>query len=136
MPAATRTRPARPANAKATTDHLPKVEKAKPVDQSGPIEITAEPQNQIQVKLVGVDYLVTPPKAALAIKMATQARNAARDPEKGLEAMWEWLRIAFGDEESQHVQARLDDPSDLLDIEHVAKLMEAVIERSVDLPST
>lgn len=100
-----------------------------------PITINAEPRESIVVELVGVKYNLMPPKSSLALKMAVRAKTASDDPTEMMEAMYEWVDSAFG-EEATAVKARLDAADDLLDIDHIAKLMEAVMELASGNPST
>lgn len=98
---------------------------------SGPIVITADPVEPIEVSLVGVDYLIHPPKAALAMRMAIESKLYADDPEKMAQALDGWVRKAFG-KEYPALQARLDDETDLLDFPHVMTLMEKVMEAQTE----
>lgn len=100
-----------------------------------PLVISADEVVPIPVNLVGVDYKIKPPKAALALKLAVQAKTAGDDPTVMVGALFEWVDIAFGTE-SKKVRARLDDPEDLLDVVHINALMEAVLEMQTDLPPT
>lgn len=101
------------------------------------IEITAEPVPKMSVKLVGVDYMISPPKSSLAIKLAVQAKTVGKDdPEKILDVLDEWLVKAFGKAGLKKVKARLDDPEDLLDTPHLMQLMEAVVEATTGDPTS
>ena len=101
------------------------------------IVITAEEREVIEVDLVGVHYQVTPPKASLALKIAVQAKQAdENDPEQALVPITSWLGQAMGEEQAAAIRARLDDPDDLLDLSHVMKLMEKIIEVGSGNPPT
>lgn len=101
-----------------------------------PITIEAAPREAIPVMLVGVAYEINPPKAALALKLAVTAKTAGNDDTAMMDALFEWVDIAFGKRASTAIKKRLDDPADDLDLPHITALMEAVIERQTDLPTT
>jgi hypothetical protein len=94
---------------------------------SGPISITAEAVEPIEVSLVGVDYMVNPPKAAFAMRMAVEAKLYEEDPAKMAQAIDGWMKKAFGPE-YEPVLKRLNDEEDLLDVGHIMLLMEKIIE--------
>lgn len=100
------------------------------------IEITAEPAAPIEVVLVGVDYKIQPPKSSLALKLAIRAKTAGEDPTLMLEAIDEWINKAFGKTNGAKIKKRLDDPDDLLDINHVMQLMEKIVEATTATPTT
>ena len=100
------------------------------------IEIKADPRTPIKVSLVGVDYELNPPKSALAIKLAVQAKTAGDDPTLVLQAIDEWVDKAFGKKNATAVRKRLDDENDDLDTPHLMQLMEAVIEASSGNPTS
>lgn len=99
------------------------------------INIDAKPVEPIHVNLVGKGYEITPPKAALAMRMATEAKLFADDPSKMIEVLNAWIRRAFGDK-AEKIQRRLDDEDDALDIFHIMELMEAVTEAQTTDPTT
>ena len=92
------------------------------------ITIDAQPVGTIVVNLVGVKYNVKPPKTAIAMKFAVQAKVFKDEPEKIMEVMTEWMDKAFGKAISKKVQKRLENEADDLDIPHVMALMEKIIE--------
>lgn len=94
------------------------------------IEINLEPRTALNVQLgEGQVYALTPPKTALALKMAVRAKTAAGDDTGPLDAVNEWLNAAFGEEVADKLRLRLEDPNDLLDFTHIMKLMEEVLGR-------
>lgn len=100
------------------------------------LTIAADPAEIIPVELVGVKYEVKSPKTALALRIGVEAKQAGDDPARMMEAIGTWVRIAFGAKVAPGVMARLDDPDDDLDISHVMKLMDALVERATGNPPT
>ena len=99
------------------------------------LTISAEPRKTLEVDLVGKTYKVTAPKAALGLKLAVRAKQADDDPGKMMEAVEEWVIKAFGKTNGAKVLKRVDDEDDDLDIQHLMKLMEAVIEATTGDPT-
>lgn len=100
------------------------------------IVIEATPRKSYDVSLVGIDYKLTPPKSALALKMANQTRNGADGATDVVDSIYTWVRSAFGPTQSKAIIKRLDDPEDLLDIEHLTQLMQKVMEVMTASPTT
>lgn len=110
------------------------------------IEIEAEEVEPIGVKLVGVEYLLTPPKTAIMMDMAevlSDKKFDPKDPEKmgkaggkAMESLNAWLIQAFGKEGHKEIRKRLKDPGDLLDWKHLMKLMTQVSEVVSGDPTT
>lgn len=98
--------------------------------------IDAEHVDSIPVRLVGVKYSIRPPKTALAIRFASRAKAAKEDPAALMEAVEGWVHMAFGKTTGKKVLARLDASDDDLDIEHIVKLMEALVEQQAGDPTT
>lgn len=120
------------------------------------IEIEADAPDLIPVKLVGVQYLINPPKAALTMNMADtfsgvkieKIPEGATDEQKQIAsdkvreaskktraALDSWIVQAFGLDTSREIQARLLDPSDQLDIKHLMNLMNKVAEATSENPT-
>lgn len=100
------------------------------------IKIEATPKAVLDVELVGVHYSVTPPKAALALRLAVAAKQSGEDdPGSVVDTLNAWLLMAMGEEQEKAIQARIEDPKDALDIDHLMMLMEAVIEESSGNPT-
>lgn len=104
-------------------------------DLPTPVLIAADKREVIPVELVGERYSILPPKTAVTLKMAVRAKQAGSDPALMYEALQEWIDKAFG-KKAKEVHKRLDDPDDLLDIEHITELMKAVIEVSTGNPTS
>lgn len=100
------------------------------------INIEATPVELLQVKLVGVDYEMHPPKAALTLRLAGQAKSAGEDPVQLLAVLDEWLKRACGVKVSTEIQARLEDSEDALDYPHIMELMQAVVEATTGNPTS
>lgn len=91
----------------------------------------------LNVELVGVNYLITPPKAALAIEMAKDIRGAkSKKPDEVMDTLYEWLSMCMTPDEVDALRVRLKDPKDDLDIQHVTELLTAVMERITSNPPT
>ena len=96
-----------------------------------------------QARLVGVVYDIYVPKSSASIALArtVQKRESASKKAKGknpgkvdiaaeaeaIEDILEWADKVLGDSAGE-VRARMQDPKDKLDIEHISELMEKVIE--------
>lgn len=121
------------------------------------IEIEADDVELIPVKLVGVEYLVNPPKTALTMGMARsfsgidlgKTKKDASDAEKAeaqkrakkaadktQKAIDTWILQAFGRETAEKIQKRLMDPEDRLDTKHLMSLMQALAEEETGNPTT
>jgi len=100
------------------------------------IVIEAEPRKPIPVSLVDVEYLVTQPKSTVAIALAARAKTAGEDPEALRAELDNWIDIAFGKKQAAKVKARLDDPDDDLDLEHVMSLMSKLAEAATGDPTS
>ena len=102
---------------------------------SDPIVIEADAVELIPVTLVGQSYKVKPPKAALAMRLATESKLYRDDPSKMMAVLDEWMSRAFG-KDAAKVKKRLDSPDDDLDITNIMALMEKVIERQTGNPTS
>lgn len=100
------------------------------------IVISAEPVKRLTVNLVGVSYSVRPPKGAMAIVLATKMQKAEKDPAVLLDGLGDWLKIAVGKDEAKAIRARLEDPEDALDFEHIMTLLQKLSEASTGNPTT
>jgi hypothetical protein len=100
------------------------------------IDIVAAPKKQFQVKLVGVDYMATAPKKALALSLLMRVKNAGNDPEMMDDAITSLIIKMLGREHVEAVQARLADEEDDLDIDHLMVLMNKLIEAVSADPTT
>lgn len=100
------------------------------------IDITSEKRQGIPVNLVGVKYAARPPKSMIALRLAQDAQKAGNDPEASIKALTKWLGMTFGKKDTSSILARLEDPDDDLDINHIAELMEKVTEAVSGNPTT
>lgn len=100
------------------------------------LSIVADPREKITISLVGVEYVITPPKASAALKMAIRAKAGDEDPAEMLAALTEWAQKAFGKATATKVMKRLDDDEDELDLQHMMKLMEGVAELTAGNPTS
>lgn len=100
------------------------------------IVIDAEPREAIPVSLVGEEYLVTPPKSTLALKLAARAKEAGEDGEKIRAELDSWVLMAFGKKQSAKIQDRLDDAEDDLDLPHIMSLMQKLAEAVTPDPTS
>jgi len=100
------------------------------------IVVAAKPRKPISAELVGVDYLVTPPKSTVAIAIAERAKGADNDPGALMAELNNWITIAFGKTQAKKVLARLQDPADELDVPDVMELMQKIAEAVTPNPSS
>lgn len=100
------------------------------------LNIVAKPQKWFPVELVGVPYEAKAPKKALALMLMMKVRNAENDPTQMVEIIDQLVNRMFGAEVAPAVKARLEDEDDDLDIDHLMKLMEALISAVAEDPTT
>lgn len=103
--------------------------------------IEAEEVQKLSVSLVGIVYEIMPPKASTTLKIAAKAMSADKGSKKkgkqsaedlaALATMVDdWVKMTFSREDASAVLDRLSDPNDLLDVEHIVKLVEKLVEKS------
>lgn len=90
------------------------------------MKVESTPRKGIPVNLVGVDYTVRKPKAALGLRLAVAGKKADEDPENMMKAMDTLVLMVFGKKDAKAVDARLSDPEDDLDFEHLVELVQAL----------
>lgn len=112
------------------------------------ITIAAPERETFTVDLVGREYLVHTPKAAIAMSLSAAFSETRVDPKTSTpeeqaaatramrDAMLTWVRAAFSKKGAADVEARLDDPEDTLDFDSISRLMEALTEEETGLPPT
>lgn len=100
------------------------------------ISISATPREPITLDLIGVEYLVSPPKSTVAIALAERAQGAGNDPAALLAELKTWVKAAFGTKQATSVIKRLDDPSDDLDLPHILDLMTQLVEIGTPNPTS
>lgn len=85
-------------------------------------------------RIVGVTYPVYVPKSTASIALARQFKTGKNgkikegDRAETIDAIMEWVNQAFEESDSDKIQARLKDPRDKLDIEHLTEFMQKVTE--------
>ena len=100
------------------------------------ITVEATPREQIDVNLVGVHYLITPPKAALAIELGKQVKAAGSDVDALEGALENWAVIAFGKKDGKAIMKRLSTPDDDLDYAHLTQVIEKLSQAVTPNPRT
>ena len=103
------------------------------------------PDDLIDVKLVGVKYTIHPPKSSFSLKLAQfvpafeglTEKAMRKDSKKALAALTsmnslleDWIHATFSKADAKKVLARLDDPADALDIDHIFELLKGVMEHT------
>jgi hypothetical protein len=98
------------------------------------IVINATPSKAFSVDLVGVEYLVKPPKMAVLAVVASAAGKKGKggDTIKHIEDL---VKIMFK-KSADEVLARLADPEDELDYQQVMDTAEQVIEAATGNPTS
>lgn len=104
------------------------------------IVIEAEPRESLTIDLVGVEYVIEPPKGAFALKLARQVKDLEAAGSSDVAAQWSvvegWVTRAFGPKQSKKVLARIDDDDDDLDIVHIMTLMQKIAELATENPTS
>lgn len=101
------------------------------------LQIEAKPRKRVTVNLLNKRYSIMPPKTALAMKLSVRAKQAEDRPELMVDAIEEWIDKAFRPQDAEDVRYRIyEDDEDPLDIDHVMELMEKLIERQTNTPTT
>ena len=100
------------------------------------ITIPGKTRKSITVELVGTEYKVRPPKAAVAIFLSQALKDSGDDAEKMIEGLAKWCHVLFGKEAGAEVVKRLKNPADDLDIPGLTGLITAVMEDAGEHPTT
>lgn len=104
------------------------------------INIAPTPRKPLTVNLLGKPYKVMPLKSALAIEMAKNTKELQKSKAdtksldntlKLVDIVYEWLGMVMEKKDVIAIKARLKDPKDGLDIDHLVTLLNAVTEASV-----
>lgn len=98
------------------------------------ITIPGKTRKSITVELVGTEYKVRPPKAAVAIFLSQALKDSGDDAEKMIDGLAKWCAVLFGKETGAEVIARLKNPADNLDIPDLTDLISAVMEEAGENP--
>lgn len=99
------------------------------------IVIDAEPAETLDVKLVGVDYKITPPKTSLLMQV-TDKMQGKEEEDVTSEDLYRFVDLMFTKTDSVKVKKRLNDPKDALDIDHVMSLLDKLMEAVQPNPTT
>lgn len=101
------------------------------------IVIKASPSKAVDVELVGVTYKVKPPKMAVMAVVAKAAsdQGTTDGTSKLIAHLEDLVKLMFG-KAAASVLARLEDPTDLLDYEHITDVAGEIIEVSSGNPTT
>lgn len=101
------------------------------------LAITAKAAPTLTVNLVGKSYKVQAPKAALALDVARQANSSTdANPAEFMETVSRLIDAMFTPADSVKINARLRDARDLLDVDHLAELSNALMEHKSENPTT
>lgn len=139
----TETPPVQPARRVVTTKRkAPQDRQAKAAPKSAAnapiIDIEAD-DNDIPVRLVGHDYIAHKPKAMLAIRLGERVNAQSLDMNDLpalVETMNEFMRLIFGTETGAAIMARLEDPDDKIDLPHLQRLVNRIVEVTTGRPPT
>lgn len=99
------------------------------------IVIDAEPAETLDVKLVGVEYKLTPPKTSLLMQV-TDKMQGKDEEDITSEDLYRFVDLLFSKSDSVQVKKRLNEPKDALDIEHVMTLLDKLMEAVQPNPTT
>jgi hypothetical protein len=100
------------------------------------IEDETEP---ITVNLIGQQYTARPPKSMLAIRLGERINSQPIDMDNlGAlrDTMSEFMVLMFGTATAEDIMARLEDPDDRLDLPHLQKLVNRIVEVTTGRPPT
>jgi len=107
------------------------------------IDIDVVPRKPIDLNFRAKDgtidtYQMEPPKGSIAMTLAERAQDAVATGE--VKTMWGeiegWFIDGLGKKQWKRLNARLMDPADPLDIVHLVKAMEGVVEEVASNPSS
>lgn len=99
------------------------------------IVIDAEPVETMDVKLVGVDYKITPPKTAMLMQV-TDKMQGKDEEDITSDDLYQFVDLMFTKTDATKVKKRLADPKDSLDIDHVMTLLDKLMEAVQPNPTT
>lgn len=100
------------------------------------IVINASPSKTLSVELVGVEYMVKPPKMAVLAVIAKAAGNKGKgDGQSTIAHIENLVKIMFKSS-AERVLERLADPLDELDYQDIMNTAEAVIEANTGNPTS
>lgn len=99
------------------------------------ITIDAEPVEPLEVTLIGKEYKVIPPKASALMAISDTMKGKEED-DMTLNDIKGFVEILFQKKDVPAVMKRLTDTSDRLDVDHIMKLMEKVMEAVQENPTS
>jgi hypothetical protein len=110
---------------------------ARPPGPTPIIDIEAE-DDDIPVRLVGIDYIAHRPKSMLAIRLGEQINGQDITSDMGalVETMREFVRLMFGSDVADSIMLRLEDADDKLDLPHIQRLVNRMVEVVTNRPPT
>lgn len=137
----TTTQPARRIVTKRPTDRQEKattVAAPAPAPTSRIIDIEDESE-PITVNLIGQQYIAYRPKSMLAIRLGERINASPLDTTNLsmlVEAMKEFMVLMFGTVNADLIMERLEDPDDRLDLPHLQRLVNRMVEVTTGRPPT
>jgi hypothetical protein len=96
----------------------------------GVIRITATPKKRVPVDLLGVEYMIKPPKTALLLSISSHGAGSDTEPGAVNRDFQTILKLMFTKEDVVDIQERLNDPDDDLDLDHIFETVEAIAEEA------
>ena len=92
----------------------------------------ARRKDPIHFTLDGRTFSFVPPKTAVMVLAVV----AAEDDSDNLKAMFDWLDQGLSTADSEHLEARLRDKDDDLDVDMLAEIVKGLIEEASGRPPT
>lgn len=123
---------------KAPQDRQAKAAPATAAPTSRIIDIEDE-EEPITVNLIGQQYIAHRPKSMLAIRLGERINSAKIDMENMgalADSMKEFMVLMFGTATADDIMARLEDPDDRLDLPHIQRLVNRMVEVTTGRPPT
>ena len=105
------------------------------VADDGSILIVAAPAPTYKVSLVGELYKVRPIKSSLGMTLQARSQRAGEDGKKVSAVIMSIIDMMFSKKDAKEVRARLKDPFDELDVDHITSLMMALMEKQTGNPT-
>ena len=99
------------------------------------IVINASPSKTLSVELVGIEYMVKPPKMAVLAVVASAASAKGSGGQQTIKHIENLIKIMFKNS-AEKVLARLADPDDELDYQDIMNTAEKVIEANTGNPTS
>lgn len=100
------------------------------------IRITATPKKRVSVELLGIDYMIKPPKSSLLLAISSHAGSDDTDANGVSEDFANILKLMFTPADLPKVQARLNSPDDELDLDHIFETVEKLTEAATGNPTS